>query len=140
MLRGISQRQVLSVPDLWPDICQILRRVFREYTMKRAAKGHALQVATANALTSGSVVFRTADGDWSVDIADAIVAESTEAGDDLLAGAANDVAADLIVEPYLIDIDRVDGALRPLLLRERIRALRGPTITENRTLPEALAS
>lgn len=107
--------------------------------MKRAAKGHALQVATANALRSGSVVFRTADGDWSVDIADAVLAESAGEGDALLAGSARDVAADLIVEPYLVDVDRVDGGLRPLLLRERIRALRGPTITENRTFPEAVA-
>lgn len=108
--------------------------------MKRAAKGHALQVATANALTSGSVVFRTADGGWSLDIADAFVAESTGASDELLAGAANDVAADIIVEPYLVAVDRTDAAPRPLLLRERIRALRGPTITENRTLPETIAS
>lgn len=107
--------------------------------MKRAAKGHALQVATANALTSGSVVFRTAGGDWSVAIADAVVAESFEAGDELLAGAARDVAADLIVEPYLVDVERVEGAVRAVLLRERIRALRGPTITENRTLPDAVA-
>lgn len=107
--------------------------------MKRAAKGHALQVATANALTSGSVVFRTGDGDWSLDIADAVVAESVEAGEALLAGAARDVAADLIVEPYLVDVERTIEALRPLLLRERIRAMRGPTITENRTLPEAVA-
>lgn len=108
--------------------------------MKRAAKGHALQVATANALTSGSVVFRTARGTWSVDIADALVAETAEQGEALLADALADVARDLVVEVYLVDVEREGEGLRPLLLRERIRALRGPTITENRTLPGAAAA
>lgn len=103
--------------------------------MKRAAKGHALQVVTANALRSGSVVFRTIRGDWSPDIADAVVAETSEAGEALLAAAMRDVAADVVVEAYLVDVERQENGPRPLLLRERIRALRGPTITENRTLP-----
>ncbi|MGV2978664.1 DUF2849 domain-containing protein [Camelimonas sp. ID_303_24] len=107
--------------------------------MKRAAKGHALQVVTANALRSGSVVFRTAQGDWSLDIADAAIAETAEAGEILLAAAAQDVAADMVVEAYLVDVERLAEGPRPLLLRERIRALRGPTITENRTLPPAPA-
>jgi len=105
--------------------------------MKRAAKGHALQVVTANALRSGSVVFRTIRGDWSLDIADAAVAETAEAGETLLAAATQDVAADVVVETYLVDVERLEEGPRPLLLRERIRALRGPTITENRTLPPA---
>lgn len=112
--------------------------------MKRAAKGHALKVVTANALRSGSVVFRTADGGWSLDIADATVAETAEVSEALIAASMQDLAADLIVEPYLVDVERQeDGpehALRPLLLRERIRALRGPTITENRTLTQELVA
>ncbi|MFC0282917.1 DUF2849 domain-containing protein [Camelimonas abortus] len=107
--------------------------------MKRAAKGHALQVVTANALTSGLVVFRTAAGGWSTDIADAATADTPEAAAALLEASARDVAADIVVEPYLIDVELADGAPRPLLLRERIRAQRGPTITENRTLPEIAA-
>lgn len=86
----------------------------------------ALRAATANRLRDGVVVFRTATGGWSSRIADAeIVADGAEAAR-LLAEAERDSANAVVVGPYLIDVNEVDGETRPVSLRERIRAF-GPT-------------
>ncbi|GGC63024.1 DUF2849 domain-containing protein [Chelatococcus reniformis] len=105
--------------------------------MKRAAKGLSLQVVTANALVTGSVVFLTASGTWSRDIAHAQVAEDAATAEASLVCANRDVERDVVVEPYLIDVRREGAAVRPVLMRERIRAQGGPTIRENRTLVHA---
>lgn len=85
-------------------------------------------VATSNDLASGAVVFREANGRWSGDIGRAEVAETPEAGESLLARALADQEGCLIVEPALIEIAREGGFVRPLALRELIRAS-GPTVT-----------
>lgn len=107
--------------------------------MKRAAKGLSPQVVTANALITGSVVFLTAAGAWSGAIADAEVADDPATAERLLERGNRDVERDVVVEPYLIDVLREGTTVRPVLLRERIRAQGGPTIRENRTLVHAAA-
>lgn len=96
---------------------------------QRAAKVKTFrpQVVTSNDLASGTVVFRRADGTWSIDIGRAEVAETPEAADLLLASANADQETCLIVEPALIEVVREGGFLRPVALRELIRAT-GPTV------------
>jgi len=82
-------------------------------------------VITANRLRDGAVVYRTADDNWSIDLADAAVATTADEAKALLAAAAGDgvVAIDAYVAPVELSPDR-----RPLPgnLRERIR-VGGPT-------------
>ena len=77
------------------------------------------KAVTANRLADGAVVFRRADGGWSLRIEEAAAMAD---GAELLAASERDVAAALIVAPYLIDL--ADG--QPTDYRERIRAY-GPS-------------
>jgi hypothetical protein len=82
-------------------------------------------VVTANRLTDGAVVYRTAHGSWTTELTGAAVVNSAPAARELLRGAvADDVGA---VGPYVAPVDLVDGRVGPGNLRERIR-LSGPTI------------
>ena len=81
-----------------------------------------MKTVTANRLTDGRVVYRTAAGGWSEDLVEAIRLDddSDQAG---LAAAERD--AGLVVGPYLIDLD-ADGIAGQKWRRETIR-LTGPT-------------
>ena len=83
-------------------------------------------VVTANRLRDGAVIYRTADGGWTTELAGAAVVTTTPAARDLLKGAsADDVRA---VGPYVAPVEfSGDGRVRPGNLRERIRVA-GPTI------------
>jgi hypothetical protein len=85
-----------------------------------------LKVLTANRLTDGEAVWFGANGSWIETLDGAEAAETPELAKTLEAIAARDVAANLVVDVALIDVRRVDGELRPVRLRERIRAA-GPT-------------
>jgi hypothetical protein len=77
----------------------------------------------ANRLTDGRTVFLKDPGGWVDAIDDARLIDAAGAGE-WLAAAKRDEAANLVVEPYLIDVgdDR-----QPLVWREQIRA-GGPTV------------
>lgn len=93
-----------------------------------------MQIVTANRLTDGRVVFRTANGQWSDSLAAAALLEPTAAGA-AVAESAADVAARRIVEPYAVDVTVTAVGPVPRTVRERIRA-GGPTAgTESRTAP-----
>jgi hypothetical protein len=77
------------------------------------------KAVTANRLADGAVVFRRADGGWSLRVEEAAAVEDAA---ELLAAAERDAAAALVVAPYLIDL--ADGT--PTDYRERIRAY-GPS-------------
>ena len=82
---------------------------------------------TANRLGDGAVIYRTAQGDWTTDFADAAVVTTAAAASALLEAAiADDIGA---VGAYVapVKLER-DGSPRPGNLRESIR-LAGPTIT-----------
>lgn len=96
--------------------------------MSKPAKPFLPSIATANALRSGAVVFRTPDGSWSQELAAAAIATTPDAAATLLAQAMQDQDACKIVEPVLVEIRRDGAAIRPGSLREAIRAA-GPTIT-----------
>ena len=84
-----------------------------------------MQFVTANRLTDGRVVHRTADGQWVEDFARAAVLDEGAAAAALAASEA-DVAAGLIVGPYVVDLVEVDGRLEPKAQREKVRVT-GPT-------------
>ena len=85
-----------------------------------------MDVITANALTSGAVVFRASGGRWTHQVNDAEVLGTPEASEAALAAANADAAANIVVEPAAIPVTLEDGAVVPVRLRERIRA-KGPT-------------
>ncbi|NJO54178.1 MAG: DUF2849 domain-containing protein [Bacteroidales bacterium] len=95
--------------------------------MAKAPKKFQPSVAIANDLRTGLVVFRNPSGAWVFDVAEAEVVETREAADALLARARADHDAARVVEPTLIEIIREASFVRPLALRELIRAS-GPTI------------
>lgn len=97
--------------------------------MAKAPKIFQPVIATANALRTGDVVFRTGAGLWSRDAAKAQVATSVEDAAHLQSMADADSAANLVVDVALIPIVRDGETLRPAALRERIRAQGGPTIS-----------
>jgi hypothetical protein len=82
-------------------------------------------VVTANRVSDGAVVYRTSDGQWTTDLAEAAVVATAPAAGELLAGALADelVAVGAYVAPVRVDRD---GVVAPGNLREAIRA-RGPT-------------
>jgi hypothetical protein len=82
----------------------------------------SLKVLTANRLTDGEAVWFGAGGQWIETLQGAEAAETPELIEALEAVAARDVAANLVIDAAIIDVKRVDGALFPVRLRERIRA------------------
>jgi Protein of unknown function (DUF2849) len=83
-------------------------------------------VITANRLGDGAVIYRSARGNWTTDLADAAVVTTAPAATDLLTAAVADKlrAVDPYVAPVALTPDR--GVL-PGNLRERIRC-NGPTV------------
>ncbi|MCA0432431.1 MAG: DUF2849 domain-containing protein [Proteobacteria bacterium] len=85
------------------------------------------QVMTANRLRDGEVVFLTRAGIWSEKIDDAVLALEPQAAAALEERAQQDVKATAVTGTYLFDAERIDGKIRALHFRERIRTL-GPTV------------
>ncbi|MEX0591827.1 MAG: DUF2849 domain-containing protein [Xanthobacteraceae bacterium] len=82
-------------------------------------------VVTANRLHDGTVIYRTADNNWSTKLADAAIATTAEQAKALLAAAFGDGV--LAVDPYIAPVELApDRAVLPGNLREHIR-LTGPT-------------
>jgi hypothetical protein len=75
------------------------------------------QVATANRLSDGVVVFLDDAGQWVPELAAAAIAQDARASEILLERARAEAAS--VVDPYLIALDE-EG--EPLTLREKIRA------------------
>ncbi len=86
-----------------------------------------LQVLTANHLAMGDVVFLDAADEWVRDVAQARLAATPDEAAALEAIGNAHVDMNLIVEPYLIDVEDRNGIPVPLRNRERIRA-KGPTV------------
>jgi Protein of unknown function (DUF2849) len=82
-------------------------------------------VVTANRLSDGIVIYRTAAHSWTTDIAQAAVVTTADAARELLAAAvSDDIGA---IQPYVAPVALDDfREVRPGNLREQIR-LRGPT-------------
>ncbi len=85
------------------------------------------KVATANRLSDGAVVFLTRAAKWSEYIDNAVVAVEPQAAAALGEHGKQAEAANHVTGSYVIDVERRDGRVLPLQIRERIRAL-GPTV------------
>ena len=83
-------------------------------------------VVTANRLADGAVIYRTAQGSWTSDLAAAAVVTTAPAATELLAAALADklAAVDAYVAPVALTPER---RVTPGNLRERIRC-NGPTV------------
>ena len=82
-------------------------------------------VITANRLGDGAVVYRSADGSWTKDLAAAAVVTTTPAAIDLLTAALADKLK--AVDAYVAPVELTAQRVQPGNLRERIR-FNGPTI------------
>jgi hypothetical protein len=80
-----------------------------------------LTILTGNDLISGDVIWWTGQG-WSRHINDA-----TPVPDDGAAVIASESAAQRVVSAYAIAATRDDTGIRPLHIKERVRAV-GPTV------------
>jgi len=85
------------------------------------------QVLTANDLRSGGVVFLTPKGDWSPYIAMASVSDNCCSAEQLEAQGQRSVADQLIVGPFLIDVNTESGVPSPVRFREQLR-VNGPSV------------
>ncbi len=85
-----------------------------------------MKVLTANRLGDGEAVWFSKNGAWSETIGDAEVAADKDVEAALEAAGKAAFANNEVVDVELIDVELTDGAIRPLRLRERIRAA-GPT-------------
>lgn len=95
---------------------------------KSAAKTKAAtQIVTGNRVTDGVVVYLDRDGGWTERVNEARVAEGAEELETVVALGKQAEADRVVVEAYPIDVAREGEALRPLRLREEIRA-KGPTV------------
>jgi hypothetical protein len=83
-------------------------------------------VITANRLRDGAVIYRTAAGNWTTDLAAAAVVTTAPAAQDLLkAAVADGVGA---VAPYVAPVELTpERGVVPGNLRERIR-FAGPSV------------
>jgi hypothetical protein len=83
-------------------------------------------VVTANRLGDGAVIYRSAQGCWTTDLAEAAVVATTPVAAELLAAALADVLE--AVDPYVAPVEvTADQGVLPGNLRERIRC-NGPTV------------
>ncbi len=86
-----------------------------------------IQIATANRLRDGAVVYLAPDGRWSARISDAESALDDAAAAELLQSATR---SDAVVGAYLMPVEPGLEDLRPLSTRELIRAGGGPAAPE----------
>lgn len=82
-----------------------------------------LQAVTGNRLRDGTPIYFAGNGTWSTQIADALTSAD---GDALLADAVSGPLPLEAVGAYLIHTTQADDGLRPVGLKEEIRAF-GPT-------------
>ena len=85
------------------------------------------KVLTANRLNDGIAVWLDASGAWAENIDAALVARHAEAIKALEQAGRIGLADNRVVDVNVIDVEETGGHIRPLRLRERIRA-EGPTI------------
>ena len=85
------------------------------------------QMIIANRLIDGLVVFFAKAGQWDTAIAQGAVIEEDSEAARLLEVAKQDQTRCLVIDPNLIQVRVENGQVRPIEIREVIRAF-GPTI------------
>ncbi|MEI7873283.1 MAG: DUF2849 domain-containing protein [Alphaproteobacteria bacterium] len=80
-----------------------------------------LQVASANRLSDGVVVWLDDAGEWTIRLDRAAVARDGRTGEILLLRARAEAFP--VIDPFLVAVaEEEDGTIEPLSLREKIRA------------------
>lgn len=92
--------------------------------INKKARFHSL---TANRLLDGEPVYLTGENGWSEALQDAAIADGKDEGAKLMAAGEQAVVDQLVVNPYLFDVDAEGGTPKPISVREQIRAT-GPTV------------
>jgi hypothetical protein len=86
-----------------------------------------MRMIIANRLTDGLVVFYRENGGWSEDIAEgAVITDEAEEARCFEAAKADEDNC-IVIDPNLIDVSDESGSIRPVAIREAIRAF-GPTV------------
>lgn len=85
------------------------------------------RVLTANLLQEGIVVFLGRSGVWERNLERAQPAHSDDEVAQLEALGGRAAEANIIVDPYLIEVEKTGSSLAPVAFRERMRA-KGPSI------------
>lgn len=85
------------------------------------------KVLTANRLSDGTSVWYDAGGNWSESLQDAVVARDKDAVEALEVIGKQAYADNKVVDVNVVDVEQVGGVLKPLRMRERIRA-EGPSV------------
>lgn len=85
------------------------------------------KVLTANRLSDGISVWLDASGNWVESLQQAFIARHAEAVSALEATGKLAFDDNKVVDANVVDVEEVNGTLRPLRMRERIRA-EGPSI------------
>jgi hypothetical protein len=85
------------------------------------------QIVIANTLADGFVVFLTDNHEWSGNVADAAIAVEETDGERLLEAALLAEKNNVVIDPYLIEVEVNGAAPKPVEYREYIRAF-GPTV------------
>lgn len=85
-----------------------------------------MKILTANRLRDGEAVWLAADHSWAVFIDAAEIARDQATEEKLERAGKAALLKNEVVDVNLIDVALADGEIRPLRLRERIRAA-GPT-------------
>jgi hypothetical protein len=78
-------------------------------------------VLSAHRLADGAVVFLDFEGDWSDNLAAAVVARAPDERRALVDRARYEAERALVVEPHLVDVDELDGRLIPIRRRASAR-------------------
>lgn len=86
-----------------------------------------MKILAANRLLDGEAVWFSTELGWVGTMAEAEIATDKVMDERFVAAGQTGKLKNEIVDPELIDVEIVDGAVRPIRLRERIRAA-GPTI------------
>ncbi len=86
-----------------------------------------MKVLTANRLSDGIAVWLDANGNWQERIDGALIARHDNAVAGLENAGKSAFNRNVVVDVALIDVEEAAGEIRPVRLRERIRAA-GPTI------------
>jgi hypothetical protein len=94
------------------------------------------RILSANRLRDGVIVYLGPHGDWVSHIGDATLLTSEAASEAALAKAKQALAANLIIDPLMVDITEDDEGRRATTLRNAIRAA-GPTVNFKGSAPAA---
>ncbi|WP_051335446.1 DUF2849 domain-containing protein [Methylocapsa acidiphila] len=84
-------------------------------------------IISANRLADGIVVYLGPDGFWRETLAKAALYEEAAAAEAGLRAARADVACNLVLDPFIVEVAHSEGRLRAMRMRDAIRA-DGPTI------------